>query len=175
MQIANMASAAGISNTGFNDNRSIYRPMQRDQSHMSGEFQARKEVVSQFNYYQIISSFKKECSPRAIGNIIGSIISANRSISKSPIAKKRELGDRSPFRGSMNASLANDKLNQLYPLNKNSNMANSFDINLPPPKKGQIFDKIYEQNMRYSLKSLKRVNRDSISSPKNAKVTATDT
>ncbi|TNV85935.1 hypothetical protein FGO68_gene1963 [Halteria grandinella] len=181
MQIGNLASAAGISNTGFNDNRSIYKPMQRDQSHMSGEFQARKEVVSQFNYYQIISSFKKECSPRAIGNIIGSIISANRSISKSPIAKKRELGDRSPFRGSMNASLANDKLNQLYPLNnKNSNMANSFDINLPPPKKGPGFkileDKIYEQqNMRYSLKSLKRVNRDSISSPKNAKVTATDT
>jgi hypothetical protein len=38
MQIANLASAAGISNTGFNENRSIYRPMQRDQSHMSGEF-----------------------------------------------------------------------------------------------------------------------------------------
>lgn len=40
------------------DNKSVYRPALRDCSHVSGEFQVRKEVVSQFNYYNIIASFK---------------------------------------------------------------------------------------------------------------------
>jgi hypothetical protein len=124
-------------NQTFAENKSIYRPALRDCSQVSGDIQFRKEVVSQFNYYKIISSFRKEVSPQPkFGNIVGSIISGKHSFkfSKSPLLPKRELimKDHTPndAHGTINGSI----MRSIYPMQKklrDENIAKSFDINLP--------------------------------------------